>query len=530
MMRRAGLARDRRTRPGTRGCYKTSSMAKQPITILITDLDDTLYDWLRMWHAGFSAMLPMLVEETGLAAEQLESEFKRLYQQHGTSEYWFALEYLPSLLEKYPGVDLGQKFDAVMHAFHKARKANLVLFPTVRETLIEIKRRGCLTVGYTESPAFYVIRRLRQLEMDGLLDYLYSSPDHELPPGAEEMRRYPPSEYELQRTIARQTPKGTTKPNAGVLLRIIRDLHGDIATTAYIGDKLPKDVGMAQDAGVIDIYAAYGAPPPDDPRYDQLRRVSHWPAEAIAREKTADDIKPTYVARKFGDLMTFVEPKQFVEPFKLENGKSDAVFDKAIEAWKTSVSVQEHFNDLVLRIRNFGLTIVLASLGAVGWCVKEDVPLGGWALTAGLLGWAVCWLMDRHWYHLFLKGAVGHAMYVEDRMREVLPELSLTRAISNSSKTSLLGPSTKRVDIFYFVVGAALLIFAIALICIGGLRKTTSVPVTGPTATGASAPVTLGVPAATVPAATAPTPSTLAPPPTKAPAAVASPAAPSASP
>jgi FMN phosphatase YigB (HAD superfamily) len=489
------------------------------ISILVTDLDDTLYDWVSLWHASFTAMLNQLLKDTGLPQEQLEADFKAVFTKHQTSEYAFAIQELPSVVAAYPGEDLRKRFSKAIDAFRTARNANLELFPTVRETLLTLKKAGCLIVGYTESQSFHTIRRLKKLRLDGVLDYLYSSPDHDLPAPAEELRLYDQSEYQLHQTVHRQTEKGALKPNPQVLLKIVRELGGEVATSAYVGDKLPKDVGMAQDAGLLDLHASY-AVSLDDPKYAQLRRVTHWTAAAVEREKVATPkhIVPAHRLETFGDLLKFIVPKEFVPARE----KDDTAIPHILDAWKTTIEVQQHFNDIELRIRNFGLTIVLATIGAAGWTLKErllisawgcTVPVGALVLMLGCLGWLVCYVMDRHWYHRLLKGAVDHGCYIEKRMRRVLPELALSISIGRASPFELLGvmfSSNRRVNAFYGAVGFPLAIAAIALLFAAGHVK---VEESGsPVAITPASPQAIAPPPTTqvvVPPSTLPTPPSL---------------------
>jgi hypothetical protein len=45
------------------------------VSLLITDLDNTLFDWFGIWHASFSAMLDKTVELSGVPREVLEAEW-----------------------------------------------------------------------------------------------------------------------------------------------------------------------------------------------------------------------------------------------------------------------------------------------------------------------------------------------------------------------------------------------------------------------------------------------------------------------
>ena len=91
----------------------------------------------------------------------------------------------------------------------------------------------------------------------------------------------------------------------------------------------------------------------------------------------------------------------------------------AVEGWKKTVDVQQHFNDIELRIRNFAITFTAAVLGLVGWALKEgmDSFLPAGLLAIGTLAWVAFYLMDRHWYHRFLDGAVAHGQSIEAWLR-----------------------------------------------------------------------------------------------------------------
>jgi FMN phosphatase YigB (HAD superfamily) len=339
---------------------------KQRVSTVITDLDNTLFDWVSIWYQSFNAMLIRLVEESGVEQEVLEADFQRVFQRHRTSEYAFAIEELESLRAKHPGEDLAKRYASAIHAFNPARKAALVLYPTVLETLETIKDTGCLIVGYTESMAYYSNYRLRRLGLDRILDYLYSPPDHDLPAGVEpeKIRRYPPESYTLRRTVSRHTPMGELKPNPKVLADIIADIGASPGETIYVGDSLMKDIAMAQRCNITDVWAKYGVAQ-DHAEYGLLRRVTHWTESDVEREKriTPADVHANItLEHSLAEILPLFEFTPFV-------CRSDAHQAKVLDLWKKTVDVQQHFNDLELRIRNYAVTLLVAVLGASAFAV-----------------------------------------------------------------------------------------------------------------------------------------------------------------
>lgn len=276
----------------------------KPVAVLVTDLDNTLWDWFAIWHAGFSALVDALVVHSGIERTTLEAEIRVVHQANGTSEY--APELLLPLLPSLRGDDdrdvLLQRYDDAIHAYHSARKAAVTLYPHVLQTLTQVHDTGCLVVAYTESQAFVTTQRILRLELDGVIDHLYSPPDHELPPEVSlgNLRRYGDDRYELKRTKCSNTPAGERKPSPAVLKSILADVGAPASSTAYVGDSRMKDVAMAQAVGVRDVWAKYGEVE-THPGYPLLRRVSHWPDEDVEQEQriaAEDSIKPTYVLPK----------------------------------------------------------------------------------------------------------------------------------------------------------------------------------------------------------------------------------------
>lgn len=76
----------------------------------------------------------------------------------------------------------------------------------------------------------------------------------------------------------------------------------------YIGDSLMKDIAMAQDAGVLDIHAAYGVAH-ERSEYELLRRVTHWTDAEVEREKSIHrNVIATFsLSTSFGEVGRFFE-------------------------------------------------------------------------------------------------------------------------------------------------------------------------------------------------------------------------------
>jgi FMN phosphatase YigB (HAD superfamily) len=275
-------------------------------TALITDLDNTLWDWFAAWYESFSAMLSRLTELSGIPQAVLETEIRRVHRERGTAEYSNLLDEIPMLNAdgKKPSI----LYDDALHRQNSARISATKLYPTVLSTLKTLKNEGILIVAYTDSLAYWTEWRIKHTGLDGIIDILYSSPDHDLPNGltVQDLRTRPEAEYGLRQTDHHHLPRGASKPNVKILRFILEDCGRAPAESVYVGDNLMKDIAMAQAAGVKDVHAAYGLAQ-DKPGYELLRRVSHWSAAEIEQEKllaTNGEVVPSIILRDyFGEIL-----------------------------------------------------------------------------------------------------------------------------------------------------------------------------------------------------------------------------------
>lgn len=251
--------------------------------VAIFDFDNTLYDWVDQWYHGFKPFLDELIRISGLPETDLKSAIRAVHQKHRTSEYAFLVESL-NIIRDGTVQDTVHKYSPAVAARRSGRRAYLKLYPGVLETLVAMRDAGVFLVIFTESQTFYTTMRMKRLGLDGVINVLYSTDDHDLPDKSyvNQLRSYPSSYYKLSET--KQKSLGVkTKPNPRILLSIISDLKVEAANTIYVGDSMFKDVAMANQAGVFSAWAAYGEAK-GHPGYDLLREVSHWTDEDIQRE------------------------------------------------------------------------------------------------------------------------------------------------------------------------------------------------------------------------------------------------------
>ena len=277
--------------------------------VLITDVDNTLFDWIDFWGQAFSAMMRRFTQLEGVDKEKIYREIRKVHQNHGTSEYAFMLEELPYVR----GLDPIRRYRLIQEAnaeFARARDSALILYPTVLDALKKLKGEGVYIVAYTESYSRYTGYRFKKFGLDGIIDRLYAPEDHHASNGDyAHLSHSLIEEAILNYTEVRNTPKGETKPNPDILRSICAEVGEAVDACVYVGDSLMKDIAMAQDVGMTAAFAAYGKADHRD-EYETLRAVTHWTNEDVEREKAInarDDVTPEIVLkRRFSEVLPHV--------------------------------------------------------------------------------------------------------------------------------------------------------------------------------------------------------------------------------
>lgn len=282
----------------------------QPVRLLITDLDDTLYDWLGFYVPSFLAMIQEISRITGVDADRLKASFQKVHRRHGTTEYAFAIQELDVLENQDGGLSPTERFgkyESAIHAFRSARRRTLRLFPGVRETLHTLKKRGTVLVAISDSMMSYVSRRMRQLEIDTLFDAICAPKDHGVPAHIPaDLVRRAPLEDVVARTVHVETPAELRKPDPRLIRPALSMFGIEAEEVVLVGDSLSRDVLLARRAGVRDVWARYGQNHDPD-QYEELLKITYWSQSEIDEEarlrREVEGSPPTDVIDRFPDLL-----------------------------------------------------------------------------------------------------------------------------------------------------------------------------------------------------------------------------------
>ncbi|MGQ7242085.1 HAD family hydrolase [Salinicola sp. V024] len=269
--------------------------------LIVCDLDNTLYDWVKYFVGSFYAMVDEVVKITGCNRERLLDDFREVHRFHHDSEHPFALLETETITRMFPGKDSSEVaniLDSAFYAFNSYRKNNLTLYPGVIEGLEKMQSYNIKIVAHTESKFYATVDRLSRLGLTQYFSKIYcrerASAIHPVTKKVQESFVSFPLEKIVELTHHQR------KPSREVLLEICARENVKTSEAAYVGDSIARDILMAKRAEVFSIWAKYGTQHNEDD-YKKLVRVSHWTQEDVKREKElakeASGVLPDAVAK-----------------------------------------------------------------------------------------------------------------------------------------------------------------------------------------------------------------------------------------
>ena len=254
---------------------------------LITDFDNTLFDWFDNWYQAFNGALEYIYSKVPtLNKEVLLNDIKNIHLKHHTTEY-LNVFYEIGKSSKYKNIPNFYEIcsDATVLR-EKLKVQNLHLFNNVLDTFKILKEHSYKLIIFTESETFSTATRVKELNLDGIIDYIYAPPAKNF------------GDINLQTTqLISFEKQAHYKPDKKNLEKIVNGLHLKRENCYYLGDSLIKDIKMAQNAKIIDIYAKYGENYKNRPEYELLKKVTFWTEALVKEEEKIDveNIKPTYI-------------------------------------------------------------------------------------------------------------------------------------------------------------------------------------------------------------------------------------------
>lgn len=277
--------------------------------LLITDLDNTLYDWVSYFSQSFEALVDSIVEITGIEKSILLRDFKDVHQKYNSSERPFATLEVKAIIDHFGTSDkeiLKNKLSPAFQRFSEKRKETLKLYEGVTSTLAKFKSEGVKIVGHTESYEVNSVYRAKKLGLDQYLSHIYTigSNSSSHPDKSKPMFETSDADWVVK------LPEEDRKPNPRLVLDICAREGISPSDAYYIGDSIVKDVSMANAAGINSVWAKYGKDF-QSANWKLLVSITHWSDEDVRIEEDLKTMyskeKPLFEISSFSELQNIIK-------------------------------------------------------------------------------------------------------------------------------------------------------------------------------------------------------------------------------
>lgn len=274
------------------------------VPVLLTDLDNTLFNWIDYFAPCFRAMVHALAHATKLDEDEIYRQFQEVYSRLETAEYRRAIQELELYRREPPEVQ-ERLVRAGFVAFSQARKQRLQAYTTVPSTLHWLKRQGVIVIGVTNSWVVDAVGRLRSLGLSRYLDALVAWDGTQSEGGQ-------PAIVPTRPAICRivPIPSQSRKPSPeGYRAAIACCDIGSRSSLWAIGDSVTNDLVPARELGATTILAKYGGNY-DPSNFETILRITHWGAERVRSTYDTTAITPDFVIDDFVQLRGIIPEAQ----------------------------------------------------------------------------------------------------------------------------------------------------------------------------------------------------------------------------
>jgi phosphoglycolate phosphatase len=271
--------------------------------ILVTDIDNTLYDYVDFFGPSFRAMLYVLSSDLKAPEDSLYEEFRDLFQEIGTFDFQFLIARLSFCRTLSPD-ELKNQIGRGRQAWDRTKAKRLKPYPGVIETLRRLNAGGVKIVAVTNAPYYHAYRRLRDI---GAIDYLSGfvcwcgnyPAEEERQTKFEQVRRSLETDFEMYALLEKDRIKPSSDP-----FRKVVDHFGPDNNFYAVGDSLHKDLLPARQFNMITIWARYGTLV-DKRNLDTLLRITPWSATEV-KEHLDQNFKADFEADSFETLSEII--------------------------------------------------------------------------------------------------------------------------------------------------------------------------------------------------------------------------------
>ena len=280
--------------------------------LLITDLDNTLYNWVDYFGMSFRGMTHAIAREMKIDEIEFIQGAKQVFKKAGTLEYAFLIQELP-FISRYDEEQLKSFIEISKTVFQIVKSKNLIPYDGVIETFKYLNSVGVTIVAVTNAPIYYGEWRLKELGIAKYIHGILGWEGLEVPKDkhTEHIRRNIYEGIYKSKHIKYRwaEPKENIKPNPVGYLKIISQLMVSHKNTYILGDSLGKDIAPAIEIGAHSIWAKYGTVF-EKKNLDTLINITHWEDSQVKEEYAKKDIVPEFIINDISELRQIIQGPQ----------------------------------------------------------------------------------------------------------------------------------------------------------------------------------------------------------------------------
>lgn len=253
-----------------------------PVTDVIWDGDNTIWDWMKYAVEAYEAMAQTIAEETGKPEPEVAAAMKKYYTMAGTIEDERMIQGLEAMgfFKDCTSLDRDQLIQKAQKSFSDARRKNLRIYHGAHKVFKTIHENNIRNRILTDAPARQAKMRIRRSRLGPLLTHVNALPSNNHPDLPAAFReRENAGKYDIDFAI---TEIPTEKPHTN-LEEILDMTRAQISRhVVIIGDNDRKDMELVRRYGCRGIHAVYG-----ETTEDLLKRLLRFAPERVAKKNSS---------------------------------------------------------------------------------------------------------------------------------------------------------------------------------------------------------------------------------------------------
>lgn len=231
------------------------------LSLVIWDLDGTVWDWLRYAAPAYEAMCQVIAARSGRSYDLTADAMQAFYTEKGTLEDEGLVQWLEDIgfFRHMPDFDLQTMIDAAQQTFADVRLKNLHVYPGISKVMSDIREMGLRQIILTDAPGYQAQSRLRHSNLSHNISAIYAMPTATVRDLPRKVDAATGVEYRRPRLEIPQFTVNAEKPYTD--LESVTDMTREAISrkVVIIGDNDAKDMELARRYDFLGVHAAYGA-------------------------------------------------------------------------------------------------------------------------------------------------------------------------------------------------------------------------------------------------------------------------------